>query len=61
MKEEREVVDRGRIQFQAEFWLFFFFLRTMESPICLSMEGKVPTKENRGSKWIHGRWRACTW
>lgn len=25
MKEEREVVDRGRIQFQAEFWLFFFF------------------------------------
>lgn len=23
MEEEREVVDRGHIQFQAEFWLFF--------------------------------------
>ena len=43
----REVANRGHIQFHREIQLIVF-LRVVQSPTCLWMEGKVPTDKNGG-------------
>lgn len=47
MKEERKVVDRGRIQFQAEFWLFFFSKNDGESNMFIDGREGANRREQR--------------